>query len=97
VRGDLPPGEREAPATGGRTIKILAVNTDPCQRCQRLGWDPPWQLVARVTYTDGRNETVRLSLCLSRHLAEFLAEVADGEGSPLTAEDPQDAGEPCAV
>jgi hypothetical protein len=55
-----------------------------------LGWDPPWQLVAHLKYTDGRQGTIRLSLCLSRHLAEFLAEYADERTTPLTADDPQE-------
>jgi hypothetical protein len=46
-------------------------------------------LVAHLKFTDGGNTTVRLSLCLAWHLAEFLADQADGEGLPLTADDPQ--------
>lgn len=59
-------------------MRIVAVNTDPCERCQRLGCDPPWQLVAQLTYTCARKGTLQATLCLSRHLAEFLAESADG-------------------
>ena len=64
-------------------MHIVAVNTHPCEQCQRLGFDPPWQLVAELTYTCARKGSVRTALCLSRHLAEFLAEYADGTG-PLT-------------
>jgi hypothetical protein len=67
----------------GRNMHIAAVNTHPCEQCQRLGFDPPWQLVAELTYTCARKGSVRTTLCLSRHLAEFLAEYADGTG-PLT-------------
>ena len=62
-------------------MHIVAVNTHPCEQCQRLGFDPPWQLVAELTYTCARKGSVRTTLCLSRHLAEFLAEYADGTRS----------------
>jgi hypothetical protein len=66
-------------------MNIVAVNTQPCDRCRRHGFDPPWQLVAQLTYTCARKGTVRTSLCLSRHLTEFLAEYADGTESLTTA------------
>jgi hypothetical protein len=58
-------------------MNILAVTTDPCDRCLRLGWDVPWQLVARLEHRRSDEGAVRLSLCLARHLAEFLAEHAE--------------------
>jgi hypothetical protein len=70
-------------------IFITAITTDPCDRCRRLGWDAPWQLVARLRYRGAGEQTARVALCLSRHLAEFLAEQADAQrGAPAEEECP---------
>jgi hypothetical protein len=64
-------------------LNNVAVTTEPCEWCQRLCWDPPWQLVAQLEYVCAVRGAVNVSLCLHRHLAEFLVECAEAAGPSL--------------
>jgi hypothetical protein len=60
--------------TSSVDITILDISSEPCDECQRRGWDPPWQLVVRLEYACARTGgVVTVSLCLAQHLTEFLA------------------------